>query len=278
MAGYAEVSQMTGKVGTLPVHSECAPGTWQSLCCASGTQYGTCQWRGYRGLGLDCYGGCLNGETQVAQNTNHLEWSSVWNSHISQTCFIGYQTYCCTDFDPPVEMPQLNLLGEEGAWSDTEDVSGWSDWRIENEAAACPDLSVLVSSEGATALLEKGIPVDLGLVKRGFDSSSRFATAYLMCFTANSVYKTVVNGKISGYAAAKTAFLGIGPVKIKGPPSNVIKNVVGNSAPKVGGYVSRARTIFTLSSPAVLNMWQMDQARLSPGHHGLLHHILLPLR
>jgi hypothetical protein len=121
---------MSGKVGTLPVHSECPLGTWQSLCCATGTQYGTCQWRGYGGLAMDCRGGCEAGETPIAQNSNPLEYSPVTGYRMPRSCFLGYQTFCCSDFEPPVSMPQLNLLGEDGAWSDVENVDGWSEWRI----------------------------------------------------------------------------------------------------------------------------------------------------
>ncbi|KAH8882436.1 glycoside hydrolase [Thozetella sp. PMI_491] len=128
--GFAEMSQMTGRVGTLPVHSECPAGTWQSLCCATGTQYGTCQWRGYGGLGFDCRGYCNYGETMVAQNTNHLQFDPVTGSTVSMSCFLGYQVYCCSDFEPPVEMPLLNLLGEEGAWSGIDDVEGWAEWQV----------------------------------------------------------------------------------------------------------------------------------------------------
>ncbi|KAK3325107.1 glycoside hydrolase superfamily [Apodospora peruviana] len=211
--GYAEVFQMSGHVGQLPMHSECPAGSWQSLCCATGTQYGTCQWRGYGGFLMTCRGGCEPGETEVAQNTNHIEFNPIHRSQTTYSCFGGSQSYCCSDFEPPVEMPELNLIEAEGAYSDWENIEGWSDWRIEQEAADCPDLSVLITSNGAQALTNKGIPVDLGLVKRGQGSTGHLAmfnTGYLFCFTVNSVYRGVVQGGVNGYAANKQIYTGIG--------------------------------------------------------------------
>jgi hypothetical protein len=95
---------------------------------------------------------------------------------------------------------------------------------------------VLINAEGAHGVLNKGIPVDLGLVKRGFDSMSspgKLTSTYLLCFTVNSVYKGVISGKIAGYSANKVVWTGIGlPQKV--PTKNPIKNTVANSVPAIG--------------------------------------------
>ncbi|KAL5120409.1 hypothetical protein ACEQ8H_001699 [Pleosporales sp. CAS-2024a] len=45
------------------------PGEYRNLCCADGTKMGTCQWRGYRGMGLSCMGGCADGERKIVQSS-----------------------------------------------------------------------------------------------------------------------------------------------------------------------------------------------------------------
>lgn len=99
MPGYNPVTSMTGQPGYLPAADECSGGDVEVLCCASGTRLGTCTWRGWRGQGLPCSGGCNSGETLIAQNTNHHD---TVDGHLQdQTCNGGLQNYCCNDFLSP---------------------------------------------------------------------------------------------------------------------------------------------------------------------------------
>jgi chitinase len=77
---------MNGQPGSLSTNDKCSKGKYRNLCCDDGTLMGTCQWRGYRGVGLSCISGCDNGETEVVQDTNHKEKKS------DQTCTGGMQS------------------------------------------------------------------------------------------------------------------------------------------------------------------------------------------
>ncbi|KAI0437933.1 family 18 glycosyl hydrolase [Xylaria telfairii] len=92
--GTNEVAQMNGQPGKLSTSDRCKANEYRSLCCADGTRMGTCQWRGYRGAGLSCMGGCDDGETEITQNTNSHGKSG------DHTCTGGIQSYCCKGFKP----------------------------------------------------------------------------------------------------------------------------------------------------------------------------------
>ncbi|KAK7991331.1 hypothetical protein PG988_000125 [Apiospora saccharicola] len=79
----------------------CAKGQFRRLCCAKGTIMGVCRWRGYRGLGLVCSGGCAEDETEITQNTNHHSDTE------DQSCTGGTQSYCCKGFKPPITKEQV---------------------------------------------------------------------------------------------------------------------------------------------------------------------------
>lgn len=91
-AGTFLVTQMSGQPGQVSTKTRCDKGKYHSLCCSDGTSLGTCQWRGWRGAGLSCMGGCADGETTLARNTNHH------SDKEDQTCNGGLQSYCCTDY------------------------------------------------------------------------------------------------------------------------------------------------------------------------------------
>lgn len=55
--GYAPQETMRGTVGTLGKGTACDGDDYQTLCCATGTFMGRCDWYGWRGQGLSCYGG-----------------------------------------------------------------------------------------------------------------------------------------------------------------------------------------------------------------------------
>ncbi|CZR67060.1 uncharacterized protein PAC_16959 [Phialocephala subalpina] len=92
--GTNQVAQMNGQPGSLSTNDRCGKGKYRNLCCDDGTLMGVCQWRGYRGVGLSCMGGCDNGETEIVQDTNHKEKKG------DQTCTGGMQSYCCKGFKP----------------------------------------------------------------------------------------------------------------------------------------------------------------------------------
>ncbi|KAI0546598.1 hypothetical protein F4679DRAFT_409115 [Xylaria curta] len=99
--GDHEASQMNGQPGQLSTMDRCAKGEFRRLCCAKGTIMGVCKWRGYRGIGLVCSGGCAEGETEITQNTNHHSDTE------DQSCTGGTQSYCCAGFKPPITKEQV---------------------------------------------------------------------------------------------------------------------------------------------------------------------------
>ncbi|KAI1382677.1 family 18 glycosyl hydrolase [Hypoxylon trugodes] len=99
--GTNEVAQMNGQPGKLSTNDRCKANQYRSLCCADGTRMGTCQWRGYRGVGLSCMGGCDDGETEVVQDTNSHQKSG------DRTCTGGIQSFCCKDFKPSPSVSDL---------------------------------------------------------------------------------------------------------------------------------------------------------------------------
>ncbi|KAI1870410.1 uncharacterized protein JN550_005338 [Neoarthrinium moseri] len=107
--GTNEVAQMNGQPGMLSAKDRCPANKYRSLCCQDGTTMGTCQWRGYRGVGLSCMGGCDDGETEVVQDTNHRDKKG------DQTCTGGIQSYCCKDFRPAPTKEELADRAKEAA-------------------------------------------------------------------------------------------------------------------------------------------------------------------
>ncbi|KAF2130205.1 glycoside hydrolase family 18 protein [Dothidotthia symphoricarpi CBS 119687] len=99
--GEHEASQMNGQPGDLSTMDRCVKGEFRRLCCAKGSIMGKCRWRGYRGLGIPCSGGCADGETEMTQNTNHHSDTE------DQSCTGGTQSYCCAGFKPPITKEQV---------------------------------------------------------------------------------------------------------------------------------------------------------------------------
>jgi chitinase len=108
--GDHEAAQMRGQPGLLSTMARCPKGQVRRLCCTKGVTMGTCQWRGFRGLGLSCTGGCHGDETEVTTNTNHVDKNE------DQTCTGGAQSYCCSGFKPPISKEQIaETLKDEAA-------------------------------------------------------------------------------------------------------------------------------------------------------------------
>ncbi|KUI67400.1 Killer toxin subunits alpha/beta [Cytospora mali] len=111
-SGSTEVTESRGQPGQLSTtKDQCAAGSYRPLCCDGGTTMGTCVWRGWRGAGLSCMGGCDDGETEVTTNTN----SHDKDTGHDQTCNGGLQTYCCKDFKPSTSKSSLLDDAEDAA-------------------------------------------------------------------------------------------------------------------------------------------------------------------
>ncbi|KAI8631443.1 family 18 glycosyl hydrolase [Xylariaceae sp. FL1651] len=108
--GTSEATQMNGQPNQLSTNGRCPAGQYRSLCCDDGTRMGTCQWRGYRGVGLSCMGGCADGETEVVTDTNSHDKKTG-----DQTCTGGTQSYCCAGFKPAPSGNDIKDQAEDAA-------------------------------------------------------------------------------------------------------------------------------------------------------------------
>ncbi|KAI0431905.1 hypothetical protein F5Y09DRAFT_340146 [Xylaria sp. FL1042] len=108
--GTNQVTQTNGQPNQLSTNGRCAAGQYRSLCCDDGTRMGTCQWRGYRGVGLSCMGGCADGETEIVQDTNSYDKKTG-----ERTCTGGIQSYCCAGFKPAPSGSDLKSQAEDAA-------------------------------------------------------------------------------------------------------------------------------------------------------------------
>jgi chitinase len=72
-SGYFAETSAKGQVNGVSSNTVCQNGQVETLCCASGTNMGTCEWEGWNGVGLACSGGgCLgSGSVAIAFNTNN---------------------------------------------------------------------------------------------------------------------------------------------------------------------------------------------------------------
>ncbi|KAI1128608.1 family 18 glycosyl hydrolase [Nemania abortiva] len=107
--GTNPVTQMNGQPGKLSSADKCDSNKYRTLCCDDGTTMGTCKWRGYRGLGLSCMGGCDDEETEVLQDTNNHSKNG------DQTCTGGIQSYCCKGFQSAPTKAELEEQAKEKA-------------------------------------------------------------------------------------------------------------------------------------------------------------------
>ncbi|KAF2649566.1 glycoside hydrolase family 18 protein, partial [Lophiostoma macrostomum CBS 122681] len=109
MKSTNQVAQMNGQPGQISTNDRCAKGQYRNLCCASGTTMGKCQWRGYRGVGLSCMGGCDNAETEIVKDTNnHVKKKD-------QTCSGGLQSFCCKGFKAAPNVGDLGKMAADAA-------------------------------------------------------------------------------------------------------------------------------------------------------------------
>lgn len=116
--GTFAVTQMSGQPGQVSTKTRCDAGKYHTLCCSDGTSLGTCTWRGWRGAGLSCMGGCADGETSLARNTNHH------SDKEDQTCNGGLQSYCCSSYKSgPSLKDALEAAAKDAAEAAAEQVA-----------------------------------------------------------------------------------------------------------------------------------------------------------
>ena len=106
--GSSLVAESNGQPGQLSTSPRCPKGKREPLCCDHGTTVGKCQWRGFRGAGLSCLGGCADGETEVATNTNSYVKGD-------RTCNGGLQSFCCAGFSPAPTKQELEQRAKDAA-------------------------------------------------------------------------------------------------------------------------------------------------------------------
>ncbi|KAF2219278.1 hypothetical protein BDZ85DRAFT_44460 [Elsinoe ampelina] len=128
-----EASKMNGQPGELSTMDRCPRRQYRRLCCTKGSTMGECTWRGYRGEGLSCQGGCAEGEVALTRNTNSRTGIKDHN------CAGGLQTYCCRGFRPPITLEQVE--------DDVKDVA------IDKAKSAAEDLAM----EAAAKLVCRGL-------------------------------------------------------------------------------------------------------------------------
>ncbi|KAL8836526.1 MAG: hypothetical protein Q9170_002881 [Blastenia crenularia] len=107
--GSSQVTESNAQPGQLSTSEKCPKGKHQPLCCDHGTTVGKCQWRGFRGAGLSCIGGCADGETEVTTNKNNHSKKG------DQTCNGGVQSYCCAGFKPAPTKQELAKKAKDTA-------------------------------------------------------------------------------------------------------------------------------------------------------------------
>jgi len=101
LPGYIPLTAMNGTTTSiLSTEPRCSAALFRSLCCGQGTSTDMCQWRGWRGQGLSCVGGCLTNETTVAQSSNSYLDLKEQNYVRDLSCNGGVQSFCCSNFKP----------------------------------------------------------------------------------------------------------------------------------------------------------------------------------
>jgi len=139
--GDHEAGQTTGQPGQVEVEAKCNNDEVRRVCCNKGTIMGKCQWRGYRGLAMSCFGGCKDGEVEVTENVNHR------TDKEDHTCTGGTQSFCCAGFRPPVSKEQI----EEGVKDAAADMA--------KEAAAALALEVAAKAFCRVAIMAATAPL-----------------------------------------------------------------------------------------------------------------------
>lgn len=149
---------MNGQPGMLSTSDRCDKNKYRTLCCDDGTTMGTCKWRGYRGLGLSCMGGCDDEETEVLQDTNNHSKNG------DQTCTGGIQSYCCKGFESAPTKEELEEEAKEKAEELAEEAAEQAALDIAAKAFCRLAIPALLAP---LELIEAAIPI-IGMF-RNFD-------------------------------------------------------------------------------------------------------------
>ncbi|KAJ5424840.1 glycoside hydrolase [Penicillium cf. griseofulvum] len=115
--GYISETSAKGQVAGIQLDTTCDGDEVQMLCCAPGTNTGTCSWNGWRGVGFPCStNSCPNGTDLIARNTNSYQEMAGMSGTYDLTCNGGSQSYCCSGFVPSSykNTDDLKLVGQNG--------------------------------------------------------------------------------------------------------------------------------------------------------------------
>ncbi|GIJ83219.1 hypothetical protein Asppvi_001739 [Aspergillus pseudoviridinutans] len=114
--GYIAETYAKGQVMGIERDTVCRGDNLRTLCCAPGTNTGSCSWYGWRGVGMPCYtNSCPAGTDLVAANTNSYLDDSDGGVNHNLTCNGGSQSYCCSGFVPSSfeNTDSLPLIGQQ---------------------------------------------------------------------------------------------------------------------------------------------------------------------
>ncbi|KAI1171673.1 hypothetical protein F4777DRAFT_593675 [Nemania sp. FL0916] len=242
--GTNSVTQMNGQPGKLSSASRCDANKYRTLCCEDGTTMGTCRWRGYRGLGLSCMGGCDDGETEVVQDTsNH-------SKNGDQTCTGGIQSYCCKGFHPAPKKAQPEEQAKEKAADVAEaaakqaalDIAANAFCRVAIPALLAPleliEAAIPIFGEIADLIELAATPALIHLCAEGIEKEGKaefkvFGKKHSVAFTKPS--KTVLRPPRSSHPPVKTSSC---------PASaNPARNLTGSANPRARAGCKRKRTV-----------------------------------
>ncbi|KAI2695500.1 hypothetical protein CBS147333_3644 [Penicillium roqueforti] len=88
--GFIPETYAKGQVTGISLDTTCSGDDVQTLCCAPGTNTGTCDWYGWRGVGMPCVTGyCPEGSDLIAINTPP---TATDPSSYSDKTFVASQT------------------------------------------------------------------------------------------------------------------------------------------------------------------------------------------
>ncbi|ROW14913.1 hypothetical protein VPNG_03305 [Cytospora leucostoma] len=193
--GYFDVTEAKGQVANVQQNSVCSDDTWQTLCCASGTTLGTCQWEGFRGVGLPCTPVCNSTDAVIVAQNSNAYYEDDNGQTVDHTCTGGYQAFCCEGFKASTKTNTGDLfLYGQGVLS-KRDLSTDLEKRgvgkgVLTAAVCAAAVSALIATAPFTfGLSLLGIPAEIALCAAAGGSSNAITRPY------TGVPTTVGSGK-----------------------------------------------------------------------------------